>query len=101
MQAWGKIKEAAVYSGLKSRKFRDLLKAGLPHSRLPGGCILVKFSDIDAFLKKFSNSDQEAMVDRLVVGCLGGIPGDGKEKKIKPGDSCHGKKFRSISGLDS
>ena len=65
---WGKIKVASEYSGLKSRKFRELLKSGLPHSRLPGGCILVKFSDIDGFLEKYAvNNDQ---INRIVAEAM-------------------------------
>jgi len=64
MQAWAKIISAAEYSGVSPRTFRDWLKMGLVHSRLPSGTILVKYSDIDEFLTKFRI--RENKVDHLV-----------------------------------
>ena len=53
MNGWGKVKPSAKHAGVSERTFRPWLKNGLPHSRLPSGTILVKFSDIDEYLKSF------------------------------------------------
>ena len=64
MDGWGKVRQAAQYAGLKERTFRDLLKTGLLHSRLPSGTILIRFSDIDLFLQKFQVKENQ--VETLV-----------------------------------
>jgi excisionase family DNA binding protein len=68
MQGWGKIKPAAKYAGISERTFRDWLKVGLPHSRLPSGTILIKYSDIDEFLKRFEVMKNQAdeMVEQIL-----------------------------------
>jgi excisionase family DNA binding protein len=53
---WGKIKETAEYSGVSPRTVRSWLRKGLPYSRIPGGCVLIKFSDLDEWLKKFNQT---------------------------------------------
>ncbi len=64
MVGWGKIKAAAKYAGLSERTFRDLLKKGLKHSRLPSGTILIRYVDIDKFFERFSHDENR--VDRIV-----------------------------------
>lgn len=64
MEGWGQVRSAAKYAGVGERKFRALLKAGLRHSRLPSGLILVKFSDIDEYFARFANEPNS--IDRLV-----------------------------------
>lgn len=68
MQGWAKVKKAAKYSGVSERTFRDWLKAGLPHTRLPTGTILVRFDDIDNYLSKFQTSSDviETAVNELL-----------------------------------
>jgi len=68
MEGWAKIPEASKYSGLKPRTFRILLKKGLRHARLPSGTILVKFSDIDEYLRSFEQ--KEDRVDAIVDSVL-------------------------------
>lgn len=63
MEGWCKIKSAAVYAGVSVRTFRSWLKQGLKHSRLKSSTIIVKYSDIDDFLKGFSISDN--LVDNI------------------------------------
>ncbi len=58
--AWGKVQAAARYSGLAERTVRKLLKKGLPHSRLPSGTILIRFSHIDEFLNQFGVAEDQA-----------------------------------------
>lgn len=68
MDGWAKIPEAARYAGMKPRSFREWLREGLKHSRLPSGTILIRYSDIDSFLEKFRvNEDQ---VESLVAATL-------------------------------
>jgi excisionase family DNA binding protein len=64
MQHWGKIRDVAKYTGLRERTIRKWLKAGLRHSRIPGGCVLVKFQDVDEFLKSYEVQENE--IDRIV-----------------------------------
>lgn len=68
MDGWARIKAGAKHSGVSERTFRDWLKAGLKHSRLASGTVLVKFEDIDEFLKSFQVNENE--VDRIVDGTL-------------------------------
>ena len=64
MQGWAKVKGGAQYAGMSERTFREWLKKGLPHSILPSGTILIKYSAIDDFLESYSV--QENMIDTLV-----------------------------------
>jgi len=83
MNGWARIKEGAKHSGVKERTFRDWLKGGLKHSRLPSGTVLIKFSDIDSFLEKFQvNEDQiEKIVGETLKELEGGSePGVGSVK---------------------
>lgn len=64
MDGWGRIKEGARYGGVKDRTLRSWLKLGLKHSRLSKGAILIKFSDIDEFLKSFQVNENQ--VDMIV-----------------------------------
>jgi excisionase family DNA binding protein len=64
MEGWGKIKPVAEYADVSERTFRDWLKNGLKHSRLPSGTVLIKYSWVDEYLEKFvENKD---LVDDLV-----------------------------------
>ena len=67
-EAWGKIKPAAHYAGISERTFRNWLNEGLIHSRLPSGTILIRYEDIDSFLKDFAVTGSE--VDGLVTETL-------------------------------
>lgn len=71
MEGWAKTKQAAGYAGVSVRTFRDWLKAGLKHSRLPSGIILVKFQDVDAFLENFRR--EEVLVNKAVDDLLEGL----------------------------
>ena len=67
MDGWGKIKQAAEYSGLSIRTMRTLLKQGLRYSRLPSGTILINYKAIDEYLQKFEvNQSGGHDVDRIV-----------------------------------
>jgi len=64
MEGWGKIKPAAKYAGVSERLMRDWIKQGLKHSRLRTGTVLIRFSDIDAFLEQFAITS--SLADQLV-----------------------------------
>ena len=70
MIGWLKVADAAKYSGVSIRTFRDWLKDDLKHSKLPSGTILIKPASIDAYLEQFTVSeatDISRVVDDLVA----------------------------------
>ena len=71
MSGWGKIKQAAEYSGMSERTVRDWLKSGLKCSRLPSGTVLIKYAWIDAYLEAFAAKEDQ--VDKIVNETLGGM----------------------------
>jgi len=64
VEGWGQVKKAARYAGISERTFRNWLKEGLKHTRLPTGTILIKYSYIDEYLESFSCRENE--VERIV-----------------------------------
>lgn len=70
MNGWAKIKPAAKYAGISERTFRDWLKKGLKHSRLPSGQLLVRYSAIDEFLDRFAadGNRTDVIVDQIMEG---------------------------------
>jgi len=64
MDGWGKVKQSAQYAGVSPRTFRDWLREGLAHSRLPSGTILVHREAIDSFIQGYAVQDNE--IDRAV-----------------------------------
>jgi len=64
VQAWGKIVDNAKRVGVSPRLVRRWLKMGLKHSRVPGGCVLIRFEDVDDFLKSYEI--RENKIDQLV-----------------------------------
>lgn len=68
MDGWGRIKDGAKYSAVKERTFRDWLKAGLKHSRLPSGTILIRYSWIDEWLEKYQVNENQVqkIVDEVI-----------------------------------
>jgi len=50
MQRCGKIKEASAYAGVSVNSIRKWLNQGLTSYCL-GGMVLIKFTDIDAFIE--------------------------------------------------
>jgi predicted site-specific integrase-resolvase len=69
VEGWGKIKQGACYAGVSERTFRDWLKDGLVHSRLPSGTILIRYSAVDKFLERFTVDENE--VDNIVAAIAG------------------------------
>ena len=59
MDGWGKVKQSAQYAGVSPRTFRDWLREGLEHSRLPSGTILVHREAIDSYIKKFLRTENK------------------------------------------
>ncbi len=64
MDGWAKVKDGYQYAGVKEKTFRGWLKEGLKHSRLPSGHILIKYSNIDAYLLSLEIS--ESSIDKAV-----------------------------------
>jgi excisionase family DNA binding protein len=62
VKGWFRTNQGAEYAGVSPRKFRDMLKDGLTHSRL-GGCILIHQDDIDAYIRAHAVDVNE--IDRL------------------------------------
>ena len=83
MQTWGKIKDVASYCGLRERTIRKWLTMGLCYSKMPGGCILIKFTDVDDFLNKYkhNSNEVEAMVEDLIKRIGGQKAGPGERKE--------------------
>lgn len=75
VSGWAKIPNIAEYAGMSDRTIRELLKAGLRHSRLPSGTVLIKYEWVDEFLKGFEanpNAEKEKL-DAMVNGIVGDI----------------------------
>lgn len=68
-EGWAKVKDAARYSGVSERTFREWLKGGLRHIRLNTGTILIKYSWLDAWLESFEDDGGE-LVDELVASVM-------------------------------
>ena len=64
MEGWAKVKDGYRYAGVGEKTFRGWLREGLRHSRLPSGRILILYSDIDEYLKRFAVSESE--IDKQV-----------------------------------
>ena len=62
-RAWGRIKQAAVYAGVKERTISEWLDDGLRCARCNRKTVLIRYTDIDAYLLKFI--DNEADIDVL------------------------------------
>ena len=73
MIGWLKVKDAAKYSGVSVRTFRDWLKDGLKHSKLQTGTILIKPASIDAYLEQFEvcdATDINRVIDDVVADVM-------------------------------
>ena len=64
---WKKIPDAAKYIGMSERTVRELLKQGLPHSRLPSGTVLVELEQIDEWLRGFNVERQQQAIIRDIL----------------------------------
>jgi excisionase family DNA binding protein len=70
--AYGRVRDIAIYTGAGERTIRDWLKEGLPHIRVRGGKILIKFEDIDHWLSQWKTSIDRAgrIVDLMIKEML-------------------------------
>ena len=67
MTGWLRIKPAARYAGISERLFRDWIKAGLRHVRMPSGLLLTRPAWVDEWLEQFeAEGNHRAELDRLV-----------------------------------
>jgi excisionase family DNA binding protein len=60
MVGWCRVKQAAKYAGVSERTFRDWLRRGLKHARLPSDHILVSYAAVDAWLNEFVETETQA-----------------------------------------
>ncbi len=67
---WFKVKAGAEYAGIKPRLFRQWLKAGLTHSHMGSGVILVSRQAIDEYIRRFEVAENriDNLVDEAVKG---------------------------------
>lgn len=68
---WRKIPLAAKRCGVSPRTFREYLRMGLPHVKLPTGTVLVMDEAADSFLKQFevvTGTDVNEIVDEVMKG---------------------------------
>ena len=63
-RGYAKVKQAAKYAGVSERTFREWLKNGLRHIRLPSGTILIPYAWIDEYLMGFEAETNQ--VDEIV-----------------------------------
>jgi hypothetical protein len=49
------------------------MKDGLPHSRLPSGRILIRFEDVDLYLKRFQVAERKDPVGAIVEDVMKGM----------------------------
>ena len=70
---WAKPSIQAKYAGVERRTIYSWLKDGLPHSRLPSGRILIRFEDVDLYLKRFQVADRKAAVGAIVEDVMRGM----------------------------
>ena len=80
MVGWAKIKKAAEYAGVYERTVRSWLKAGLSHSRLPSGTVLIKYTSIDEYLDRFK-VDEDKNLDHIVDSLAKHVLGTKKKCK--------------------
>lgn len=65
-RGYGKVKDAARYTGVSPRTLRKFLRQGLKHVRLPTGTILIRYGWIDEFLSRFEVEEEQDRVKALV-----------------------------------
>ena len=73
MIGWLKVADAAKYSGVSVRTFRDWLKDGLERVKLPSGTILIKPASIDRYLEQFKVNEATGIsrvVDDVVANVM-------------------------------
>jgi excisionase family DNA binding protein len=71
MDGYGRKKAIGEYLNAKPRKVSELIQQGLPYYKIPGGSILIKYSDVDEFLNKFKHTEHE--VDATVKEIMKGL----------------------------
>jgi predicted site-specific integrase-resolvase len=69
---WMKVKDAAKYAGVSIRTFRDWLRNGLKHSKLPSGMILISSASIDEYLRQFEVCET-SKTNRIITELLEGL----------------------------
>ena len=71
MTGWVKVSGASKYVQSEKRTIYSWMKDGLKYSRLPSGRVLIKLSDIDAYLEQFAITEAEgSKLDKIVTAVL-------------------------------
>ena len=71
-RGWLKRGEAARYVNMSVRTIDDWKNSGLlKYSKLPGGTVLFKISDLDQFLESFAVPAKEKSAERIVMEMTG------------------------------
>ena len=67
---WLRPKQAAKHAGVSVRTLREWLHRGLKHSRLSGNLVLIRQSDLDAFIEGFAHDENhvDTIVDEACAG---------------------------------
>ncbi len=70
---YGNVKAAAAYAGVGERAFREWIKEGMPHYRVKGTRILIRFEDLDNWLVQWRTTSDQAggIVDQLFQEVIG------------------------------
>ena len=66
LRGYCQVRPGAEYAGVSVRTFRDLLKAGLRHSRLESGTILISYAAIDEYLEAREDNKIDVVVDEVL-----------------------------------
>ncbi|ADK85607.1 DNA binding domain protein, excisionase family [Desulfarculus baarsii DSM 2075] len=70
-RAWLRARSAAELADVSLRTMRSWLAAGLPHSRVAGGAVLIKREALDAWLAGHAVDHQRT--DKIVNEVLAGL----------------------------
>ena len=70
-RAWLKTKSAAELADVSLRTMRSWLAAGLPHSRVAGGVVLIKREALDEWLE--NHAVDHSQTDKIVNEVLAGL----------------------------
>ena len=71
MTGWRKVSGVCEYTETEKRTVYSWMRNGLKYSRLPSGRILIKLTDVDEFLRRFTVAENEQdKLDRIVSDVL-------------------------------
>ncbi|WP_028325796.1 helix-turn-helix domain-containing protein [Desulfatirhabdium butyrativorans] len=87
INGWAKPKQAARYAGVSVESIRQWMQDGLPYASVSSRLVLIRISDIDAFLEKRirKTNDIAMALDQMVSSITDSIRGnrDGRQNQGK------------------